>query len=167
MVSSMLGSSAAAHALVDAVEERCPLCKQHLPHNLNARDLANQLEESRKAAANAEANRLRAEFAKSQAGAVEAERLRLTAEHAEREKGIRAEARTQAQSDSKAAVQAANAATVKAEQCRHAAEEKLARIQSAQDEVVKGEIAKALRKQREVLDASKAEEFRRKDAETF
>ena len=163
----MRSTSVAAHLLVDADEERCPLCKQPLPHNLNAKELAQQLEAGRTAAANAEATRLRAEFARSQAAAVQAEKTRLSAEHTEREKAIRAEAKTQAQSESKTAIQAANAAAQKAAQGKQLAEEQLARTKSGQDELVKGEIAKALRKQREVLDKSKSDDLRRKDAEAF
>jgi len=153
--------------VLTSIEEKCPLCKQPLPHNLNAKELTDQLEAGRKAAANAEANRLRAEFARSQTGAVEAQRTRLTAAHAEREKAIRVEAKTQAQSESRTALQTANAAAQKAAQAKQAAEEQLARIKLGQDELVKGEITKALRKQREVLDKGKTDELRRKDAEAF
>lgn len=167
MVSRMIGNSARPQTLVDAVEERCPLCKQPLPHTLSAKDLEARLEQGRAAAAEATANRLRAEFQRSQACAVEAVRKKAIAEFQEREKTIRAEAKAEAQGETKAQLQAANAQKLKAEQDKRSAEEQLKRVKSGQDEFVKGELAKALRKQRESLDKEKTDAVHRSEAQAF
>src|SRR6202035_5709398 len=144
MGSPLMSASTLPHPLADAGEDRCPLCNQTLPHNLNARDLAARLEEGRRAAAKAEASRLHAQYERSQTAAVEAARKQLLGEHEEREKIIRAEAKTRALGEVKGELQAANAARLKAEEDKRVAEEHNKRLKAAQDQLVKEETAKAL-----------------------
>lgn len=162
MVSRLTSSASVAPAksLLELGDERCPLCRQRLPHDLNARELQARLDENRSEAARTEGVRLRAEFEEKQTLALEALKKQMATQQLEREKTIRAEAKGQAEAEIKNQLKAAQAATTKAEQ-------QLNQVRTQQDERVKVETDKALRKQREVLDKDKTTALQQAEAQGF
>ena len=154
-------------SLVNLGEERCPLCKQALPHDLNVKELQARLDESRSEATRTEAKRLRAEFEKERAVAVEGTKKQLTVLYLKREQEIRSEAKAQALGEVKNELQAAKAARAKAENDKRVAEDQARQLKARQNELVKTETAKALQNQRAALEKEKTDALHRAQAQGF
>ena len=148
-------------------DERCPLCNQRLPRDLTATELQAKLREHEQKAAQAQEQRLRGEFAQQMTTKIEETKRLSAAEAVEREKVIRLEVKKQTAAEMNDELSRVRQSTLKAQQEKTAAEQRLKRVKDEHEAQMKAYTKKALTEQREALDKEQADAVAKARADEF